>query len=214
VADEMIDIYDENLQRLGTVPRNQAHESGSWHRSIHCWIVRPDGAGYVLFQKRGREKKLYPNILDITAAGHYTAGETPEQGVREILEELGLDISFTDLVPLGIKFDIAKIGTVTNREFCDVYLLRRPEKPEDYKLDPSEVEGLLQISIRDGLRLFSGEAESVDATGVEWQSDSQSWKQIDLPVTRKSFIPRIDQYYLKVFILGRNLLQGERYLAI
>ena len=214
MADEMIDIYDENLQRLGTVPRNQAHESGSWHRSIHCWIIRPDRAGYVLFQKRGREKKLFPNTLDITAAGHYTAGETPEQGVREILEELGLDIPFADLVPLGIKFDIAKIGAVTNREFCDVYLLRRPEKPEDYTLDPSEVEGLVQISIRDGLHLFSGEAKAVDATGVEWQSDSKSWKQITLPVTRESFIPRIDQYYLKVFILGRNLLQGERYLAI
>jgi isopentenyldiphosphate isomerase len=168
----------------------------------------------VLFQKRGRDKKLFPNALDITAAGHYSAGEKPEDGTREILEELGLAVKFSELISLGVKFDIAKIGAVTNREFCDVYLLKRPEDPSDYKMDPNEVEGLVQIAIHEGLKLFSGEQEKVFASGVEWNSQEKRWVPIEIQVMTKDVIPRIDPYYLKVFIMAQRLLSGEKYLSI
>ncbi len=31
MADELIDIYDENMNFLGTAPKSQAHKEGLWH---------------------------------------------------------------------------------------------------------------------------------------------------------------------------------------
>ncbi|MGR3302730.1 MAG: NUDIX hydrolase [Candidatus Scalindua sp.] len=214
MATELIDIYDENLKLKGSMPRSQAHQEGEWHRSIHCWLIRPSNEGYVLFQKRGKDKKLFPNFLDITAAGHYTAGEKPEDGVREILEELGVDVKFEDLIPLGIKFDIAKINDVVNREFCDVYLLKRDGLPASYNMDNTEVEGLIEIKISEGLGLFSGELKKASARGVEWNSNTKKWDEIEFEICVDDVIPRLDPYYYKIFIMAERLLAGNKYLSI
>lgn len=202
MSDEKIDVYDENLMSLGTILRSEAHKRGAWHRTIHCWIYRSGDPGYVLFQKRGRNKALFPNFLDITAAGHYLSGEGPKEGVRELLEEIGLNVKIEDLIPLGIKFDIAKIGDIINREFCDVYLFNNNALPKEYKIDHTEVEGLVEISIADGLLLFGGKKSSIIAVGVEWDDDKNRWVDIEMSVNINNFIPRIDPYYKKIFIIA------------
>ena len=214
MAKEIIDIYNENLESLGQMERTEAHRRGHWHKSIHCWVVRPADNGYVLFQKRGAEKQFFPDLLDITAAGHYSTGERQREGVREIVEELGLQVRFEDLRFLGVKIDISQNGDLTNREFCDVFLLKEPKPPSEYSLDPTEVEGLVQVAINDGLRLFSGQASSAPAEGIQWQKSSNKWQDINLTVDPREFIPRIDSYYLKIFICASGLLHGEKYLSI
>ncbi|MEO0127647.1 MAG: NUDIX hydrolase [candidate division WOR-3 bacterium] len=214
MSKESVTIYDENLKEMAVLSRDEAHQTGGWHRSIHCWIIRPIEQGYVLFQKRGRDKKLFPNFLDITAAGHYKSGESAREGTREILEELRVDVKFEDLIPLGIKIDVAKVGDVINREFCDVFILIRKESPEQYNLDPSEVEGLVQIKINDGLKLFGGEVDKVTAEGIEWSKDTQKWRKIKIEVSSTDFIPRIDPYYYKIFIMAKLVLAGEKYISI
>lgn len=41
MAEELIDIYDEKMNLLGTATREQAHREGLWHTSFHCWIGPP-----------------------------------------------------------------------------------------------------------------------------------------------------------------------------
>jgi len=211
---EILDIYDENLTSIGSVSRDEAHQNGNWHRTIHAWIIRPVNDGYVLFQKRGKSKKLFPNVLDISAAGHYSQGETYKEGVREITEELGLKVTYKELIPLGIKMDIAKVGNIINREFCDVFLLIKNELPQDYKIDESEVEGLVQVKIQDGLDLFAKRKESILIEGVEWSKETKSWQSISMNVKLTDFIPRIDPYYYKIFIIARSYMRGDKDLSI
>jgi isopentenyldiphosphate isomerase len=214
VSDELIDIVDENLAPLGTALKSEAHSTGLWHFSIHCWIVSGDGPGYVLFQKRAHSKDLFPDMLDITAAGHYRAGEKPEDGTREILEELGLDVAFDDLIPLGLKVDLGKTEKILNREFCRTFLLRRDAEPAAFSPDPDEVEGLVQVSIGEGLDLMSGRSRSARAAGIEWDAATQAWVPWSKEIGVDAFIPRVDSYYYKVFIMARLLLEGWNDLAI
>ena len=211
---EIVDIYDENLIPIGSVSRDEAHQNGNWHKSIHAWILRPIQEGYVLFQKRGKTKLLFPNVLDISAAGHYSKGETYKEGVREITEELGLVVNHEDLIHLGIKMDIAKVGNITNREFCDVFLLIRNELPAEYKIDEKEVEGLVQIKIQDGLDLFSKRKKQIHAEGVEWSKETNTWNPISMQVGITDFIPRIDPYYYKIFIIANSYMRGDKDLSI
>ncbi|BCB88062.1 NUDIX hydrolase [Phytohabitans suffuscus] len=215
MPEEVINICDENMKGLGTATKSLAHKTGLWHESIHCWIVRPTASGgALLFQKRGSDKTLFPDYLDITAAGHYVAGEEVSAGVREIAEELGLDVAFEDLTPLGIKIDLGKTENVLNREFCHVFIYSDDRPPGSYNLDVSEVEGLVEVGIGDGLGLFSGERDDVVARGIEWDRGKTEWVEIERRISVDSFIPRIDPYYYKMFINAKSFLAGDRYLAV
>ena len=82
---EMIDIFDGNHRLIGSFERKAAHVQGLWHQTFHCWITWKDT---VILQLRAPTKANYPNMLDISAAGHLEAGETPLERVREIEAEL------------------------------------------------------------------------------------------------------------------------------
>ena len=88
MAEELIDIYDEKMNLLGTATREQAHREGLWHTSFHCWIVRrsPEGRPQVLLQIRGKTQN-HPSLIDISSAGHLAAGETAHDGIKNIEQE-------------------------------------------------------------------------------------------------------------------------------
>ena len=155
---EIIDIYDDNMKLIGKKERKHVHRDGDWHKAFHCWIVYRDknNIGYMVVQKRGPDKDLFPNALDITAAGHYESGETIKDGIREVKEELGIDVSYANLIPLGVRFDVAKVGDVLNREFDDVFLLDYSKDIVDYKFQLEEVSGLAVFKIDDALKNVCG----------------------------------------------------------
>ena len=116
---EIIAVFNENMEQIGTAPRQQAHDQGLWHHTFHCWIVRKEGdRKFLLFQRRGENKKAFPNVLDITAAGHIMADESVEDGIRELEEELGLSVDHSQLLDLGIRCEVVKLPNMINREFC------------------------------------------------------------------------------------------------
>ncbi len=93
---EYLDIVDEENIPTGEIAeRNLAHEKGLFHRHVSCWIINKKGR--VLLQRRAYTKSKNPGLWAKTG-GHVDAGETPKMAaVREIKEELGLDISQNDL---------------------------------------------------------------------------------------------------------------------
>ena len=93
---ELLDIFDENLRHLGVKERTAVHRDGDWHRVFHCWVIYRDAAGcdFMVLQKRGPDKDIFPNALDVSVGGHYEAGESMAEGVREVREELGIEVAF------------------------------------------------------------------------------------------------------------------------
>ena len=152
-------------------------------------------------------------MLDITAAGHLAAGESPEHGIREIEEELGVSVDPARMRSLGIKHDIMdEASGVQNREFAHVFLLRDDRELEKYKLQEDEVSGLVEMNLVDGLRFVFRETQTVSCKATRIVAGNiESFRR---NITTLDMIPRVDPYYLKIFIMAERFLEGARYLSI
>jgi isopentenyldiphosphate isomerase len=211
--DELVDVYDDSLKKAGVVTRSEAHRKGYWHLNLHCWIVTKRKGGAVIFQVRSEDKHTFAGLLDSTVGGHYKAGEKLEDVAREIKEEIGLAPDVKKLVPLGSRVDVAGYDGLSKREIADVYFIREDRPLRAYKVDPLEVWALVEVRIWDGLRLFSGPAKKIKAAGVEWDKAGNA-TEAKMEVTKRSFVPKMDSYYMTLFIMAMRLLKGDRYLSI
>jgi isopentenyldiphosphate isomerase len=210
---EMIKIFDENMKEIGVASRCEAHKNGLWHQTFHCWIVRKEGdKNYLLFQKRGENKKDFPSILDITAAGHIMANEGIEDGIRELNEELGINVDFKLLIPLGIRPEFIKSPNMINREFCHTFMYRIDQNLLDYNIQEDELDGLVQIEIQDGLKLFSGEVDKINASGFQIKYSIKH--PMNIEVSLYDIIPRHNRYYLKILIMAERYFENKKYLVV
>lgn len=212
---EKIDIYDADLRHLGVMDRKEAHMKGEWHQTFHCWVINGQESGAVLFQVRSPEMVNFPNMLDVSAAGHLEAGETEEQGIREVREELGIPLEMKSLYRLGYRVEVAdQANGQKNREYQAVYLLRLDKPFSEYHPQVEEISGLVWLGLRDGLELFSGAREHATVSGIRWNASDSQWVPISREVTTDDFLPRIQHYYLTVHIMAERLLENRFPLAI
>ncbi|MDF2726346.1 MAG: hydrolase, partial [Paenibacillus sp.] len=132
---ELLDIFDETMTLIGTASRSETHRQGLWHQTFQCWIAarRPNGIS-LLLQKRHPGKDTFPELYDITSAGHLLAGETAEDGMRELEEELGIAAAFDELVPIGVIPVQLRYQSLIDREFCHVFLYACSLPLDRYKL--------------------------------------------------------------------------------
>jgi isopentenyldiphosphate isomerase len=150
-VDELLDILDESGLPTGQVVlKSEAHRLGLWHRCFHCWICGSDpGGSYLLLQRRAATKHTWPGYLDVTAAGHLAAGEKTLDGLREVEEELGLQIKPERLVPLGTRRVEQEIPGGCDRELHEVFLVFDVTPPGDLRLQKEEVEAVFRLDLDD-----------------------------------------------------------------
>ena len=151
-------------------------------------------------------------MLDISAAGHLAAGETKEDGIRELKEELGIDVDFEKMAYLGVRISATEHSGRSNKEFCHVVLLEDNTALQDYVIEEDEVSGVVEVDLTDGMKLLSGELDSMTCSALFVENGEN--KLVSYELKRKDFIPRIDPYYLKIFIMAERYFAGEKYLAI
>lgn len=194
MTEEILDIYDENMNHIGTALRSQVHKEGLWHKAFHCWIVRDNK---VLFQLRSKNKDNHPNELDISAAGHLSTGEEPRDGIREIEEELGLKVNFDKLTKLFTISQVSERENYINHEFNPTYLLESDVNLSSLKLQPEEVDGIYEASTDDVIKLFLGEVQSIPMNGYRRQDDN-TLEESHIRAKRKDFVTHGSEYYIKV----------------
>ena len=122
---EILEILNEKGEKTGiTKSKDQIHVDGDWHRAVHIWFINPRGE--LLIQRRSKTKINHPDMWDISAAGHVSAGEDSEtSALREIEEEIGVRLKGADLQHLGslTQQSVLNEGTHINNEHNDVYLV-------------------------------------------------------------------------------------------
>ena len=210
---EQLDVVDEVGRYLRTAPRDEVHKRGEWHRVFHCQIVTVrGGVPTAVLQQRSRSKAAFAGLIDISAAGHLAAGETPLDGVRELEEELGVNPASTDLVPLGVRrlADDSGEGTL-NCELTSVFLLRDDRPLTDYVLARDEVDAVLDAPIADLLALFGG-TPSITVQGIAAAGHPDA-SEVTLEVTLEDFVPS-SEYWVVLMVMAQRFLAGQGPLAV
>jgi len=209
MSPEYFDVLDCSARKTGEViARDDAHRTGAWHGAFHCLIMGElRGCGYALFQKRSMKKKIAPGKFDVSVGGHYAAGEdAAAAGPREINEELGINVQFSDLIPIGRRiFVYCFTPEIKECEFQDIFFFPRNIRAKDLTLQPEELDGVIEMGVDQGISLFS---HTVPQTEVLFQR--RDGHQETLTVFAHDFVPSLDSYYLKLFLLSRRYLRGDR----
>ena len=161
---EYFDILDENGNLTGkTKLRSEVHRDGDWHKAVHIWVFNRKGE--VLLQRRPANKDSYPNMLDISCAGHLSAGDTSIEGaLRELEEELGLKVDKEELKLFDNTFKIGRIfGTdFINNEFNDLYYLITDKTAEEMVFQEEEISEIFFIQFDEfERRVLEGDEELV-----------------------------------------------------
>ena len=208
MADELIDIYDENMNLLGTAMKSQAHREGLWHKTFHCWLARKNDEGKIMvwLQLRNNDKSIYPDMLDVSAAGHVKSGEEVKDGYREVTEELGLCLQKDDLVKMFTIKEIYQNGDIYNREFEVLYMAVVDNLLAKVKLQPEEVAGLYEVELEDFVRLINGDVNNITAYGVHRNNDNTyTWEVINVAPDR--IAGHSKEYYLKSMEMLRRYVE-------
>ncbi|MBP3619995.1 MAG: NUDIX domain-containing protein [Clostridia bacterium] len=144
--DELVEHIDEFGNVLGVVSRWQAHKQGLLHRVVHICIV--NSKNQILLQKRSKKKRLYPSVWDISAAGHILAGEKSlTSAIREVREELGLDLQEDEFEFLFAFLDDLSIDDFYVNEIADVYLVKKDVNIDDIKTQKNEVDEVKWVPV-------------------------------------------------------------------
>jgi isopentenyldiphosphate isomerase len=112
---------------------------------VYVALINSDGEIYI--QHRAKTKRLWPDRKTISASGHVDPGEMFEEAaVREVREELGIELDPSDLRLLGSFTGLSHCGPV-----FEVRNDRRPE-PQPQELD---VEKSRFVSVEELHRLLA-----------------------------------------------------------
>ncbi|MFD0710518.1 NUDIX domain-containing protein [Paenibacillus sp. GCM10027626] len=168
MENELLQIFDENHRPIGTATRSEVHKAGYWHETFHCWFIsREAGEAYIFLQIRSDLKKDYPSLYDITAAGHILAHETIADGVREVREEIGIDVTINDLVSLGVMNYCVLSEEIRDKELAHVFLYETNNTLtfDDFTLQKEEVAGMIRVNLKDFFALWNHVQEEVRVEG-------------------------------------------------
>jgi isopentenyldiphosphate isomerase len=196
--------------------RADVHRDGDWHRAFHLWIVRRTKTGKceVLFQRRSSRKDTWPNRLDIAVGGHYGAGETIKDVVREIDEELGFQPRLEQLISIGQRRSESLNSTWQDRELQDVYVLAIEGDLPPLAPNFDEIESLLRIDAEDLLRLYRRHVTSAPALTADVVADRQLGEWYKTSINLNDFVPDRDGYLIRGTLAGQRILAGEQTVTL
>ena len=143
--------YNESGSPIGQALNGERAATGVLHGSSHVWIWRHrNDVVEILLQRRARQKRTWPGLWDISAAGHMDYGETPlEAALRETTEELGLALKQEELKLLFVhrQYFVSEVDPVTiENEFQFVYGIQLDAEIE-FVMQPGEVDAVQWVNV-------------------------------------------------------------------
>jgi 8-oxo-dGTP diphosphatase len=127
---EIWDILDRQGNLTGkTIVRGEELKEEEYHLVVHIWIM--NSKGEFLIQKRAEVVKIMPGMWAATGGSVLAGEDSKAAALREVKEELGIDINGENLI---------KIERVLRKHnFGDVWFIKENVNLENLELLEEEV---------------------------------------------------------------------------
>ena len=136
---ELWDLYNIHRERTSEkLMRGNPIPDGRYRLVVHVCVFNSDGQ--MLIQHRQPTKAAWPDLWDVSVGGAVVSGETSTVAAhRETLEEIGLNIDFSNLSPsMSITFPDG---------FDDFYIVQQDVDISQLKLQEEEVQAVKWASL-------------------------------------------------------------------
>lgn len=159
---EYFDVLNSNGEYTNdTASREECHKKGLYHKAVVVIVLSTDNKK-VLLQKRSANKKLWPNLWDITAGGHVLSGELGYEAViRETKEEIGIDIKKEELEFIGTTTSETIKGDIINRHFNEYFIVHKDIDINDITLQEEEVQDIKWLEKEEVIRRIKNNYEDL-----------------------------------------------------
>ncbi|HLW15347.1 MAG TPA: isopentenyl-diphosphate Delta-isomerase [Flavobacteriaceae bacterium] len=143
MKEELVVLVNDKDEKVGLMPKLEAHEKGKLHRAFSVFIFNDEGQ--MLLQQRALHKYHTPGKWANTCCSHQRDGESSlDAGKRRLEEEMGFvtDLNFRKTFIYKASFD----NGLTEHEFDHIMVGKYNEDPI---INPEEVAAFKWMDISD-----------------------------------------------------------------
>lgn len=155
-------------------------------------------------------KAAFPGKLDLSVTGHLEAGESPEDGIREAEEELGVDFDAAAFVSVGTRLLADNNGEGRNRERVHLFFLADDRPIEAYNPPADEVVGLLEIEISAFVAALANPELAVDVAAVDAGTNEVRRRTF----ARDDLVEGSSGYWAVLGVMAGRFADGEQPIGI
>lgn len=144
---EFVEIVDAELNVLGTVSKEEAHQKGLLHKTVIAEIIRSNG-DLVLVKQKAHKQDAGQWVSPV--GGHIAAGESHESALkREALEECGISpmkyvFKGSAIYDRHVKGHRENHYFILYEIFSDAQLVLNDESVHYRAFSPAEIRALLK----------------------------------------------------------------------
>ncbi|TVZ59044.1 isopentenyl-diphosphate delta-isomerase [Flavobacteriaceae bacterium MAR_2010_105] len=143
MIEEQVILVNENDEKIGLMPKMEAHEKALLHRAFSVFVFNDNNE--LMLQQRAAHKYHSPGLWTNTCCSHQRDGESNiEAGKRRLMEEMGFVTELTEVMSFIYKapFD----NGLTEHEFDHVMIGTYNKEP---KINSDEVASWKWMSLED-----------------------------------------------------------------
>ena len=143
MTEELVILVNENDEKIGLMPKQEAHEKALLHRAFSVFIFNDNND--LMLQQRALTKYHSPGLWTNTCCSHQRDGESSTKaGKRRLQEEMGFTTDLTKTTSFIYKapFD----NGLTEHEYDHVLVGKYNQEP---KINPEEVAAWKWMSLED-----------------------------------------------------------------